>query len=133
LQLEQEPNQQFDVLVIDAFSGDSVPIHLLTKEAFTHYFRHLKSDGILALHITNRFLNLIPVVKTAANAFNQDIKVISFAASENKVGYRSEWALISKDKKAFRDIQFINTQEIEDPKGFTLWRDDYSSLLSIIK
>jgi spermidine synthase len=133
LQLEQEPNQQFDVLVIDAFSGDSVPIHLLTKEAFTHYFRHLKSDGILALHITNRFLNLRPVVKTAANAFDQDIKVISFAAAENKVGYRSEWALISKDKKAFRDIQFINAQEIEDSKGFTLWRDDYSSLLSIIK
>ena len=133
LQLEQEPNQQFDVLVIDAFSGDSVPIHLLTKEAFTHYFRHLKSDGILALHITNRFLDLKPVVKTAANAFDQDIKVVSFAASETKVGYRSEWALISKDKKAFRDIQFINAQELEEPKGFTLWRDDYSSLLSIIK
>jgi spermidine synthase len=133
LQLEQEPNQQFDVLVIDAFSGDSVPIHLLTKEAFTHYFRHLKSDGILALHITNRFLNLRPVVKTAANAFDQDIKLVSFAASETKVGYRSEWALISKDKKAFRDIQFINAQELEEPKGFTLWRDDYSSLLSIIK
>ena len=133
LQLEQEPNQQFDVLVIDAFSGDSVPIHLLTKEAFTHYFRHLKSDGILALHITNRFLNLRPVVKTAAKAFDQDIKLVSFAASETKVGYRSEWALISKDKKAFRDIQFINAQELEEPKGFTLWRDDYSSLLSIIK
>jgi spermidine synthase len=133
LQLEQEPNQQFDVLVIDAFSGDSVPIHLLTKEAFTHYFRHLKSDGILALHITNRFLNLRPVVKTAANAFDQDIKLVSFAASETKVGYRSEWALISKDKKASRDIQFINAQELEEPKGFTLWRDDYSSLLSIIK
>jgi len=133
LQLEQEPNQQFDVLVIDAFSGDSVPIHLLTQEAFTHYFRHLKSDGILALHITNRFLNLSPVIKTAANTFNQDVKLVSFAASETKVGYRSEWALISKDKKAFRNIQFINAQEIEEPKGFTVWRDDYSSLLSIIK
>ena len=116
LQLEQEPNQQFDLLVIDAFSGDSVPIHLLTKEAFTQYFRHLKSDGILALHITN-----------------QDVKVVRFAASETKVGYRSEWALISKDKKAFRDIQFVNAEEIDDPKGFTLWRDDYSSLLSVIK
>jgi spermidine synthase len=133
LQLEQEPNQQFDVLVIDAFSGDSVPIHLLTKEAFAQYFRHLKSDGILALHITNRFLNLRPVVKTAANAFDQDIKVIGFAASETKVGYRSEWALVSKDKKAFRDIQFVNAEEIDTPKEFNLWRDDYSSLLSILK
>ena len=133
LRLEQEPNQQFDVLVVDAFSGDSVPIHLLTKEAFTQYFRHLKSDGILALHITNRFLDLKPVVKTAANAFDQDVKVIRFAASETKVGYRSEWALVSKDKKAFRDIQFVNAEEIDSPKEFNLWRDDYSSLLSIIK
>ncbi len=83
LQLEQEPNQQFDVLVIDAFSGDSVPIHLLTKEAFTHYFRHLKGDGILALHITNRFLNLRPVVKTAANAFDQDIKLLMLKSSKS--------------------------------------------------
>jgi hypothetical protein len=59
--------------------------------------------------------------------------VVSFAASETKVGYRSEWALISKDKKAFREIQFINAQEIDEPKGFSVWRDDYSSLLSIIK
>jgi len=133
LQLEGEPNQQFDVLVIDAFSGDSVPIHLLTKEAFAQYFRHLKSDGILALHITNRFLNLRPVIKTAATTFDQDTKLVSFSASETNIGYRSEWALVSKDKKAFRDIQFVNAQEIEEPKGFTLWRDDYSSLLSIIK
>ena len=61
------------------------------------------------------------------------MKVVRFAASETKVGYRSEWALISKDKKAFRDIQFVNAEEIDDPKGFTLWRDDYSSLLSVIK
>ena len=133
LQLEGEPDQQFDVLVIDAFSGGSVPIHLLTKEAFAQYFRHLKSDGILAFHITNRFLNLRPVVKTAANAFDQDIKLVSVSASDTNVGYRSEWALVSKDKKSFQNIQFVNAQEIEDSKGFTLWRDDYSSLLSIIK
>jgi spermidine synthase len=133
LQLEGEPDQQFDVLVIDAFSGGSVPIHLLTKEAFTQYFRHLKSDGILAFHITNRFLNLRPVVKAAANAFDQDIKLVSVSASDTSVGYRSEWALVSKDKKAFQNIKFVNAQEIEDSKGFNLWRDDYSSLLSIIK
>jgi hypothetical protein len=105
----------------------------LTKEAFAQYFRHLKSDGILAFHITNRFLNLRPVVKTAANAFDQDIKLVSVSASDTNVGYRSEWALVSKDKKSFQNIQFVNAQEIEDSKGFSLWRDDYSSLLSIIK
>ena len=80
-------------------------------------------------------LNYDPIFisKMITNAFDQDVKVVRFAASETKVGYRSEWALISKDKKAFRDIQFVNAQEIEIPKHFSLWRDDYSSLLSILK
>lgn len=133
LQLEQEPTQKFDVLVIDAFSGDSVPIHLLTKEAFAQYFRHLKKDGVLALHITNRFLNLSPVVKTAADAFDQDIKVISFEAAGDKVGFRSEWALISKDKAFFEDTRMADAKTIAPPKDFKLWKDDYSSLLSIIR
>jgi len=133
LQLEQEPAQKFDVLVIDAFSGDSVPIHLLTKEAFSQYFRHLKPDGVLALHITNRFLNLNPVVKTAADAFDQDIKVVTYIASEDKEGYRSEWALITKDQAFFKHAQLVNAKDIPEPKNFKLWKDDYSSLISILK
>ena len=133
LQLEQEPAQKFDVLVIDAFSGDSVPIHLLTKEAFSQYFRHLKPDGVLALHITNRCLNLNPVVKTAANAFDQDIKVVTYVASKDKEGYRSEWALISKDQTFFKNAQLVNAKDIPEPKNFKLWKDDYSSLISILK
>jgi hypothetical protein len=119
--------------VIDAFSGDSVPIHLLTKEAFAQYFRHLKQDGVLALHITNRFLDLSPVVKTAADAFDQDIKVVSFEASGDRVGFRSEWALISKDQTFFKDARMADAKAIAPPKDFKLWKDDYSSLLSIIR
>lgn len=133
LQLEQEPAQKFDVLVIDAFSGDSVPIHLLTKEAFSQYFRHLKPDGVLALHITNRFLNLNPVVKTAADEFGQAIKVVTYAASAGDEGYRSEWALITKDKDYFKNVQLVNAKDIPAPKDFKLWKDDYSSLISILK
>ena len=132
LRLEQEPNQKFDVLVIDAFSGDSVPVHLLTKEAFSHYFRHLKPDGVLALHITNRFLNLKPVVKSAADAFGQDIKVITHEGTAGNDGYRSEWALISKDKNFFKHVLLVNAKDIEAPKNFKLWKDDYSSLISIL-
>ncbi len=62
LSMEREPTQQFDILVIDAFSGDAIPIHLLTREAFRLYWRHLKADGVLAVHISNRYLNLAPVV-----------------------------------------------------------------------
>src|SRR5213078_3014628 len=71
LSLEREPSQQFDVLVMDAFSGDSVPVHLITREAFEIYFRHLKPGGILAVNITNRYLNLEPVMERAANAFDK--------------------------------------------------------------
>jgi len=71
LQLEREPDQRFDVLVVDAFSGDSVPVHLLTVEAFAQYFRQLKPDGTLAVDITNRFLDFRPVVKTAAEHYKK--------------------------------------------------------------
>ncbi len=66
LSLAREPSQQFDILVIDAFSGDAIPVHLLTREAFRIYWRHLKPDGVLAVHISNRYLNLAPVVMLAA-------------------------------------------------------------------
>ena len=69
LTLNSQHAQQFDVLVIDAFSGDSVPLHLLTKEAFAIYARHLKPNGILALHVTNRFLDLPPGVKIEGEQF----------------------------------------------------------------
>src|SRR5262249_18464869 len=68
LNLESELTQQFDILVMDAFSGDSVPAHLLTREAFELYFRHLKADGILAVNTTNSYLNLDPVMERGASS-----------------------------------------------------------------
>ncbi|MBL0076601.1 MAG: fused MFS/spermidine synthase [Rhodocyclaceae bacterium] len=75
LALEREAAQQFDVLVVDAFSGDAVPIHLLTKEAFTEYFKHLKPDGVLAVQVTNRLLDLIPGGKAAADNFGRQARL----------------------------------------------------------
>ena len=69
LSLERELPQNFDVLAVDAFSGDSIPVHLLTREAFALYFRNLKPDGVLCVHISNRYLNLQPVVEAAASSF----------------------------------------------------------------
>src|SRR5207237_1648850 len=63
LSLEREPPQNFDVLAVDAFSSDSIPVHLLTSEAMDLYFHHLRPDGILAVHISNRYLDLHPVLK----------------------------------------------------------------------
>ena len=133
LQLEKEAAQLFDVLVVDAFSGDSVPIHLLTREAFAQYFRHLKPDGVLAVHITNRFLDLRPVVKTAANYFGRDVRLVDSESLPEKLVLPSRWALISGDPVFFKDLRLSSATTIADQSGFQPWKDDYSSIFSIMK
>ena len=71
LVLEGQESQQFDVLAVDAFSSDAIPIHLLTREALALYFKHLKPNGFLALHISNRYLDLAPVCAAGAKYFNK--------------------------------------------------------------
>lgn len=133
LQLEREPDQKLDVLVVDAFSGDSVPVHLLTREAFAQYFRHLKPDGVLAVHITNRFLNLQPVVKTAAEHFGKEVRLISASGDSEKLLLRSQWALISKDAAFFTNPLLADATVLTAPDRFKPWKDDYSSLLSVLE
>lgn len=133
LQLEREPAQQFDILVLDAFSGDSVPIHLLTREAFAQYFRHLKPDGVLAVHITNRFLDLRQVIKTAADRFGKDVRVIDYDGAADLLDYRSRWALVGSDARFFGDKRLADGKTVAAEAGFVPWRDDYSSLFSILK
>ena len=133
LQLEREPTQRFDVLVVDAFSGDSVPIHLLTLEAFAQYFRHLKPGGVLAVHITNRFLDLRPVVKTAAEHFAKAVRLVDSPSIPEKLVLHSRWALISSDPDFFKDPQLSSAMPIDNPTGFHPWKDDYSSIFSILK
>lgn len=132
LQLELEPAQRFDVLVVDAFSGDSVPVHLLTLEAFSQYFRHLKPDGVLAVHITNRFLDLQPVVKSAADHFDKDIRLVSFDGDRERLIFRSRWALISADRSFFRKPQLADATRIPARPNFQPWKDDYSSIFAIL-
>ena len=133
LQLEKETDQRFDVLVLDAFSGDSVPIHLLTLEAFAQYFRHLKPDGTLAVHISNRFLNLEPVVKTAADHFKKDARLVNSEGISEKLIFPSSWVLISSDPAFFKDPRLSTAAKIEHPSRFQTWKDDYSSIFSILK
>jgi len=132
LQLDNETPQQFDVLVVDAFSGDSVPVHLLTREAFALYFRHLKPDGVLAVHITNRFLDLRPVIKTAADHFAKEVRIVDVEGAQERGVFRSRWALISGDPAFFRHAALQDAQPIADKKDFRPWKDDYSSLFAVL-
>lgn len=133
LQLEREPAQQFDVLVVDAFSGDSVPVHLLTREAFAQYVRHLKPDGVLAVHITNRFLDLRPVVKTAADHFARDVRLVDSDGIPEKLVLRSRWALVSRDAEFFKHPTLSGATTIDAPGNFQSWKDDYSSIFSVMR
>ncbi|MGH8759294.1 MAG: spermidine synthase [Burkholderiales bacterium] len=133
LQLERESAQQFDVLLVDAFSGDSVPIHLLTREAFAQYFRHLKPNGVLAVHITNRFLDLRPVVKTAADHFAKDVRLVDSDGIPEKLVLRSRWALMSSDAAFFKHPALSSATTLDVQSNFRPWKDDYSSIFSVMK
>jgi len=135
LVLETEPSQRFDILVMDAFSGDSVPVHLLTREAFSGYFRHLKPGGMLAVNITNAYLNLEPVVAQAAAAFGKTALVYDFDTDpDDPVCFACSWALImdSAALDAHPGLRQYARVLHPDPK-FRTWTDDYSNLFGILR
>ena len=132
LQLEREPSQQFDVLVMDAFSGDSVPVHLLTLEAFQIYFKHLKPDGVLAMNVTNAFLDLVPVLKRAAEHHGKHMRLLEHPGDQD-LAFASRWVVITDRKDFFDHASLQAMREVGAPEGFAAWRDDYSSLLAVLK
>jgi SAM-dependent methyltransferase len=134
LSLEREPPQAFDVLAVDAFSSDAIPVHLLTAEAFETYFRHLKPGGILAVHISNRYLDLKPVLRQAAAKFGRHAGMVDEDSDGERGVYGSTWVLIAADATAFEDERFDGAIEpLPDDKRVRLWTDDYSDLWGILK
>ena len=130
--LENEAPQNFDVLVLDAFSGDAIPTHLLTKECFELYLKHLKPDGLLAFHITNRHVNLRPVCQGLAQEFGLSIKC-TYAVRDREAGTQDTmWVLMSRDKAALDAIELGDTLEVELGDQTILWTDHWSNLLSVI-
>jgi hypothetical protein len=135
LNLERETPQKFDVLVIDAFSSDSIPVHLVTREALAVYLKHMRPNGIIAFHVTNRYLDLPPVVKMIAAAHGLGATLIAHEPDENDERYSStDWVLITRDE-AFLDSVEVRrtTTEIKAPRRLSLWTDDFNNLLWILK
>ena len=134
LLLEREAPRNFDILVMDAFSGDSVPVHLITREAFRTYFRHLRPGGILAVNISNRYLDLKPVVARAARDFGRIALAFDYTAeADDSICFGNTWALVVGEETR-RALALIQTgQAIEPRPGFRAWTDDYSNLLGILK
>jgi tetratricopeptide (TPR) repeat protein len=136
LSLEREPPQNFDLLVLDAFNSDAIPVHLLTEEAFTVYERHIKTNGIIAFHISNGHLNLEPVVLNLARRFNYEAAIIEHNPPRDQWWNQlSTWALLS------RNGELINSSTIRestrpaqaDTGTVPLWTDDFASMFQIIR
>ena len=133
LTLEREPAQNYDVIAIDAFSSDSIPVHLITREAMGVYLKHLKPDGVIAFHVTNRFLLLAPVVKAIADEHGLQTALIVDDAETSDLA-KTDWVLVTRNGKllAQKDIAAV-TSEIEKIPGLAVWTDDYNNLFRILK
>ena len=136
LALEREPPQGFDVLAVDAFSSDAIPVHLITREALATYLRHMKPDGIVAFHVSNRFLNLIPVVARIARELNVHASLVTDDPDEDDDRRsRSDWVLVSRDASALAAPAIVAAggEPAEDRPEWRTWTDDYSNLIQILK
>jgi len=134
LSLERQPPQGFDVLAVDAFSGDAIPVHLLTREAFALYLRHLKPGGVLAVHVSNRYLALQPVVAQGAQALGLETQVVSSGDNDADDTSAAEWVLVSARHDFFRSPLLQGAAATPETRpGLRAWTDDYSNLYSILK
>ena len=132
--LTREAPQQFDVLVVDAFSGDAIPLHLLTTEAIALYKKHLARDGIIAFHVSNQYLNLVPEIAQLAIATNMQSRLIDSAGDEAAGTYRSTWVLLTNSPAFFERPEVAPlTMSANGATHLRTWTDDYSSLLPILQ
>ena len=133
LSLERQEPQNYDFIAVDAFSSDSIPVHLLTREALQLYFKHLIPEGVLAVHISNRYINLEPVLERGALSIGKTVRVYETEDTDEQKCYGTTWVLLASDPAIFnRDELKIGVR----PKPATwlkTWTDDYSNLYKVLR
>lgn len=134
LSLEREKPNNFDVLLVDAFSSDAIPVHLLTKEALQLYREHIRPDGIIAIHVSNKYLKLYPVVRRIADWICLSEILVQNNAVDDLEQFSADWVLLSPDGSIFKTPAFRTAKSgATDEKPAPLWTDDYSNILEILK
>lgn len=133
LSLESEPAQMFDLLAVDAFSSDSIPIHLLTTEALGVYLRHMRTDGVVAFHVSNRFFDLAPVVAEMARAHGMQSVLLADNPEDSEFS-KTDWVLVTDNRKVLDDpmVDEIRQEPTKIPK-LRLWTDEDHNLFRIFK
>jgi hypothetical protein len=132
LSIENEEPQQYDLLVLDAFSGDAIPTHLLTREAMEQFLRHMQPDGIIAVHVSNLHFDLRPVVAALADEFQLATVAIDDRGRERPGDLSSRWILLSRDSAVLKHPRFENGITTP-PERRVLWTDDFSNLFSVLR
>jgi spermidine synthase len=132
LELAREPPQGFDLLVVDAFSSDSIPVHCITREAFALYDRHLAPRGLIAVHVSNRYLDLEPVVADAARVLGRSAIVVKSRPDAARAILEAVWLLVGSDPEFFSEPQVL---VVSQPAGARrlAWSDDFSSLFEVLR
>ncbi|MGZ9057813.1 MAG: fused MFS/spermidine synthase, partial [Burkholderiaceae bacterium] len=126
--------QRYDVLAIDAFSSDSIPVHLITSEATALFFKHLQPDGILAFHISNRFLDLKPVLANIAQANGLTVRLVTDSPGDDSSASITDWVLLAKSPAAFDDARLAEVVEAIEPNPhLSLWTDQFNNLIDVLK
>lgn len=134
LSIERETLPPYDVLVLDAFSGDAIPVHLLTREAMSLYTRRIQPQGVIAFHISNSFLDLAPVIRQLAKSVNYPYVIVKNHADEEEHVMASEWVLVTKNTSILESdaikLRLVPTLDRQDVR---IWTDSFNSLLPILK
>lgn len=132
--LSNEPPQRYDVIAIDAFSGDAIPVHLITSEALELYRRHLAPGGVVAFHVSNRYLRLASVVRQLADHAGMSAVDIHSADDDEHAVFSAEWVLVTDNRTLAETFKIsADTEDIAVPPGLRRWTDDYNSLLPILR
>jgi SAM-dependent methyltransferase len=133
LSMEREAPQGFDVLAIDAFSSDAIPVHLITREALSVYLRHMKPGGIIAFHVTNRYLDLAPVVQQLADAAGLHAVLVA-DDGDGALASRSDWVLLSDSEAALANGLIAEVAEpVTAHPEWRLWTDDFNNVVQVLK
>jgi spermidine synthase len=149
LSLVAEPDGRFDMLVIDAFSSDSIPVNLITREAVELYLRKLSADGILAVHVSNKFLDLEPVLGNVAAELNIAARIQEYVPAEDRpktdaertsgdagavYRFSSTWIALARDEHAMHAIaKDKRWRALEQDADIGLWTDDYSNIVKVLR
>ncbi len=131
LALTREPAASFDAIILDAFSDDTIPVHLLTREAFELYAQCLRPGGSLAIHVTNRYLDMVPVVRAGAGVIHKEMLLIRNGADPRHEILPADWVIITDNPELLRVLRPSAT--VPDTLATQLWTDDYSGIFSLLR